>query len=618
MKVRTKNKTIFSPILKRWINLSPEELLRQQVVLALNEIYGFEFNQMMQDYAVSVGSSRNIIVDLAVWLSEEDKLNKLPAFILVECKLSEPIEKFFSRTAALAVGEGASFFLLYGNEQRMAYVVQKGQYKRIVDIPTLRELQKEKSIINSIKLVDEKSPIIERLIECHNVIRSMERLSPEMAVAELNKLIFIKIICRDIDAKLLDVDEDIINKMFLEAIHHPINLHNQIWFSRDNVKLRSLTSIEVMRILEKINITYLQATDYDAFLERVFKGEIAQYATPMAVVKFMVSVLDPHLGEVIGDPCAGTGRFLIEAMDYITNQPKDLSLHDRAQGESTGCYGTEINSTIAKIAKMKMLINGYSARDIYLHDGLINKKGMFENRFDVLFVHPPIGEKVDKKLTIFPWDVDDIEEVYSYKLEKFYGSEYIEAFERERNNVNRPILSTFELGDISNLTEVLFLERSIRLLKPGGRMGIILPNRFLVNNQFEKIRNYVEGKAKILFLCTLPSNLFGTSIQDTTIVFIQRFNVAEENVYRDLLERITANVQYKYEREGYFVRKNTRKYQGRLGSEVQRDIQEQIRSELDYTIPVVDLSEVRLKFGEGQLDEKFREILHEYRQFVNR
>ncbi|MCP1166783.1 SAM-dependent methyltransferase [Bacillus sp. 1813sda1] len=618
MKVRTKNNKIFSPILKKWIDFTPEELLRQQAVLDLNEVYGFEFNQMMQDYVVSIGSSKNNVVDLAVWLSEEDKLNKLPALILVECKLLNSAENLFSRTVALAIGEGASFFLLYENEQRMAYVVQKNHYERIVDIPSLRELKKEKSIISSIELVDEKSPIIERLIECHNVIRSMERMSPETAVTELNKLIFLKITNENIDLEILDIADDLINEMFKDAVHHPINLYNHIWLPKDKIELRATTSIEVMRILEKINITYLQATDYDAFLERVFKGEIVQHVTPRAVVKFMVSILNPLQGEVIGDPCVGTAGFLIEAMDYMRNQPKDLILYDRTQRDNTACYGSEINSTIARIAKMKMLINGYSARDIYPHDGLINKKGMFENRFDVLFAHPPIGGKIDSKLTIFPWDIDNIEEIDSYNLETFYGNEYLEAVERVRNSINQPILSTFDLGSVSNLTEVLFLERSLHLLKPGGRMGIILPNRLLVHNRLEKVRNYVESKAKILLLCTLPSKLFGTSIRDTTIIFLQRFSDVEENAYKNLLERITADIQYNYEQQDYFVHKNNRKYKGRLGIKVQRDIQEKIKKELDYTIPVVDLSDIKLEFGEKQLEEKLLKIVKEYRQFTNR
>ncbi|EJQ92887.1 HsdM family class I SAM-dependent methyltransferase [Bacillus cereus] len=618
MKVRTKNNKIFSPILKQWINLSPEELLRQQAVLALNEIYGFEFNQMMQDYRVSIGPIKNNVVDLAVWLSEEDKLKKLPALILVECKLLKSAENQFSRTAALAIEEGASFFLLYEKEKRMAYVVQKGHYERIIDIPKLEELKKEKSIINSIELVDEKSSIIGRLIDCHNVIRSMERTSPETAITELNKLIFLKITHPNINFEFLDIGEDLINEMFREAVHHPINLNNHIWFPKDKIELRVTTSKEVMRMLEEINITYLQAMDYDAFLERVFRGEMVQYVTPRAVVKFMVSVLNPIQGEVIGDPCVGTAGFLIEAMNYMRNQPEDLILYDRTQRNDTTCYGTEINNTIAGIAKMQMLINGYSARNIYLHDGLINTKGMFENRFDVLFVHPPIGGKIDKKLTIFPWDIDNIDEGYSYNLGDSPVEEYIEAVERVKNSINKPILSTFDLGSVSNLTEVLFLERSIHLLKPGGRMGIILPNRLLVHNRLEKVRNYVESKAKILLLCTLPSKLFGTSIQDTTIIFLQKFSDVEETDYKNLLERITDDIQYNYEQEGYFVNRNKRNYRGRLGTKVQRDIQEKIRKKLDYTIPVVDLSDIKLKFDEKQLDEKLLKVVQEYREFTNR
>ncbi|MDA1973115.1 HsdM family class I SAM-dependent methyltransferase [Bacillus cereus] len=618
MKVRTNNNKIYSPILEKWINFSPEEMLRQQAVLDLNEIYGFKFSQMMQDHVITQGISKRKIVDLAVWLTEEDKLNKRPALILVECRLLNSVKNLLPQTFDYALEDGTSFLWLYGNEQKRSYIVQKGHYERIADIPTLRSLKKDKSIIDAIKKIDEKSSIVEELINCHNFIRSMERMSPETALTELNKLIFLKITQKNIDLEVVDIAEDLINEMFKKAINNPINLYNQIWLSKDKIVLRANISIKVMRMLDKINMKYFQATDYDAFLERVFKGESVQFITPKAVVKFMVNILNPRQGEVIGDPCAGTASFLIEAMDYMRNHSKELVYYGRDQRDDSICYGTEINSTIARVAKMKMLINGYSARDIYINDGLVNIKGMYESRFDVLFVHPPIGGKIDKKLTILPWDIDNVEKLKSYNHETFYGTDYLEANERVRNNVNKSILSTFDLGSVSDLTEVLFLERSIDLLKRGGRMGIILPNSLLIRNSLEKVRNYVESRAKILLLCTLPSKLFGTSIQDTTIIFLQKFSEMEEYSYKETLERITDDVQYNSEQEGYSMRKNNGIYQGRIGAKVQRVIQEKIRKEMDYTIPVVDLSEVQLDFSEKQLDQKLKKVLMEYKKFTNR
>ncbi|PGQ44754.1 hypothetical protein COA26_33915 [Bacillus cereus] len=66
------------------------------------------------------------------------------------------------------------------------------------------------------------------------------------------------------------------------------------------------------------------------------------------------------------------------------------------------------------------------------------------------------------------------------------------------------------------------------------------------------------------------------------------------------------------------MRKNNGIYQGRIGAKVQRVIQEKIRKEMDYTIPVVDLSEVQLDFSEKQLDQKLKKVLMEYKKFTNR
>ena len=113
-------------------------------------------------------------------------------------------------------------------------------------------------------------------------------------------------------------------------------------------------------------------------------------------------------------------------------------------------------------------------------DGLLNVNGVFENRFDVILTNPPFGSRVEKSLEITETDVEtDVQKIAAY--EKKYGKEvYQQARSQINDHIGDSVLDLYTVGKLSGLTEVLFIERCIRLLKPGGRLGIVLPEEFSI------------------------------------------------------------------------------------------------------------------------------------------
>src|SRR5207249_3173079 len=113
----------------------------------------------------------------------------------------------------------------------------------------------------------------------------------------------------------------------------------------------------------------------------------------------------------------------------------------------------------------------------------LNVNGIFDARFDVIFTNPPFGSRVEKTLTVSNLDIPSDSKIKSF-TERYgpdYESKVIEPLRQWANETNgkkeigKPILDLFEVGKMSGLTEVLFIERNLHLLKPGGRMGIVLP-----------------------------------------------------------------------------------------------------------------------------------------------
>ena len=274
---------------------------------------------------------------------------------------------------------------------------------------------------------------------------------------------------------------------------------------------------------------------FEQFLGRTFRGELGQFFTPRTIVDFMVSVLDPQEGEYICDPCCGSGGFLIRAFEYVREHienevevrkedvkkslftddysklPKkeqekndqkvidafskmnyELDINNpmgRLRSLSFDCiYGTDANPRMARTAKMNMIMHGDGHGGVHHHDGLLNVNGIWEGRFDVILTNPPFGARIDKELKITEADrFTDIEKIKAY--EKRYGKEnYDNALKQVNDHIDQPILDLFQIGKFSGLTEVLFIERCLNLLKPGGRMGIVLPEGVLNNTNLQKVR----------------------------------------------------------------------------------------------------------------------------------
>ena len=265
---------------------------------------------------------------------------------------------------------------------------------------------------------------------------------------------------------------------------------------------------------------------FEKFLGRTFRGELGQFFTPRTIVDFMVKVLDPQEGEYVCDPCCGSGGFLIDAFEYVRakiekdieqqkniikkqfytdaydalpenekeevdakvsdvfgvlNRELDINnAEGRLRSLSFDCiYGTDANPRMARTAKMNMIMHGDGHGGVHHHDGLLNVNGIFENRFDIILTNPPFGAHVDKSLLITEADrFTDQQKIDAYV--KRYGQAYLEALKQVNDHIGEPLLSLYETGKMSGLTEVLFIERCLNLLKPGGRMGIVLPEGVLI------------------------------------------------------------------------------------------------------------------------------------------
>lgn len=443
--------------------------------------------------------------------------------------------------------------------------------------------------------------------------------------------------------------------LFEEAKH--FYRTDKLFEENEIIKIRENSFEAILEKLQRYNLSDtsddVKGIAFEEFLGKTFRGELGQFFTPRTIVDFMTHILDPQEGELICDPACGSGGFLIKTFEYIREKiERDIkqakeNLRKAIEGEnyeelgekekiiinekidkmqalinrelssdfeegrlhnlSYNCiYGTDANPRMARTSKMNMIMHGDGHGGVHHHDGLLNINGIFENRFDVILTNPPFGARIDKTQKITEDDRFKNEEAKQIYIAK-YGEEYIKALKQIDDNINNRLLDLYDLGSVSTLTEVLFMERCLKLLKKGGRMGMVLPEGVLNTSNLQKVRDYFEGKAKILLICSIPQDVFiaaGASVKPS-LVFMKKFTEEEEREYEKATQKARNEIKEKYKDKYLELDKQLEECEGKNISEKRKvlklislldnavidEAKPLIRKYFDYEIPIAKVND---------------------------
>lgn len=509
---------------------------------------------------------------------------------------------------------GAPFFVTHNSRETKYWRVKKdkvpGYTEEIENIPHGDASDKEiEELLNKLRAFKEKE-FADLLHQCHNIIRNREKKDPAAAFDEIAKVLFTKVyverqlLTRRNKTNLFTVDvlkgqiaENPLDNLFQQTKAHYST--DKIFDDDERINLKPATGEEIVRKLEKYNLSDtsedVKGVAFERFLGRTFRGEIGQFFTPRTIVEFMVHMMDPQEGEVVCDPASGSGGFLIRVFEIVRekiladadrqyNEFKDAVERDKSLSEenrakklkakyeeiqrdidpsvpgarlwnlSNRCiYGTDANDRMARTSKMNMIMHGDGHSGVHHHDGFLNVNGIFEGRFDIILTNPPFGANVEPSDKILPSEIEVSLAAERRYLEE-YGDPYRESQERVKAHVNKPIASLFKLpaNEKSKIkTELLFIERCLDLLKPGGRMGIVLPEGIFNNPSLARVREFTEDRAFLHAVVSLPPETFissGASVK-CSLLFLQKFTEVEERVFRIRRAACRRFIEKRYEPE---------------------------------------------------------------------
>jgi len=449
------------------------------------------------------------------------------------------------------------------------------------------------------------------------------------------------------------------------------------------IRIRENSFEAIVRELQIYNLSTtsddVKGIAFEQFLGRTFRGELGQFFTPRTIVDFMVDILDPGENEIMCDPCCGSGGFLIKAFEYVRSQIEndihqakeqikaqyytevyeslpenekvridetvneafakinsELDVHSeksRIRELSYDCiFGTDANPRMSRTAKMNMIMHGDGHGGVHHNDGLLNVNGIFENRFDVILTNPPFGSRVEKSLKITESDkYNDQERIQKYR--KRYGEAYDQALKQITDHLYEPLLNLYETGKMSTLTEVIFIERCLNLLKPGGRMGIVLPEGVLNNTNLQKIRDFVESRAKILLIVSIPQDVFiasGATVKPS-LLFFKKFTQEEAKEYANIFERTTKIISEKYAPEKEQIEEQLNK-KGKnalskeekkelkerlkfLQEKIEEEIKTEVKTQFNYQVPIAEVEKAGISTTGTVIENELVPLAQEFKKY---
>ncbi len=308
------------------------------------------------------------------------------------------------------------------------------------------------------------------VIESQDLIRNIDGLTGSDAFEEIIKIIFTMNL---FSGEKLDSSK-------LKNTYADIVFPKYDFFVGENVKLKDITIEQIITLFLDVDFESedVRGRLFETYLGRVFTSGLGQFFTPREIVEFMTGFLYKKnlipKNATILDPACGSAGILLTARNKETRK----------------IVGYDINERLVRVSKMNMVLHGISDYEINNQSFLLCTD---EELYDVCITNPPFG----------------VEEKQRDILDKF-------IFGHDKKSCD---------------LEILFIEKILKVLKPGGVCGIVLPDGVFNNVSSIKLREYILEHAEVIASIDLPENVFkasGTGCE-TGILFFKKKEKKNEN-----------------------------------------------------------------------------------------
>jgi type I restriction enzyme M protein len=522
---------------------TPKEQVRQRIARALFHEYAISVDDMVPDFKMKV-DGRQKKIDIAIFdTGEEHAVEHLRRIVICEkeptvgrrsaYKLRSPEEadkEFELLKDAMAEAtrckyglwtNGLEFFFFVKEDSRF-----DAKFKSIGDWPPADESVGTRDVASTAKMRRAEPEMLRTAFRrCHNFIHGNEGMSKDAAFWQFLYLIFCKMYDERQSSDLRrfwagpteqfdDHGRREIKKRILSLFDDVKKKYKAIFKGNEEISLSDRALSFMVSELAKYDFgrTDVEAKGaaYQEIVGANLRGDRGQYFTPRGAVKLMVQMLDPKANERILDPACGTGGFLEATIDYILKKFKSETPsggEDTADSlvagnfvrefVDTNLFGADFDPALVRATTMDLMMAAGSKGNVFHIDSLSFPAGHLDGlkeakekiplgSIDVLLTNPPFGSDIP---------ITDPAILGKYDL----------AAKWSKDN------GSFIRGDglqSAVAPEVLFIQRAVEWLRPGGRMGIVLPDGILGNPGDEYIRQWILRHCWVLASIDLPVETF--------------------------------------------------------------------------------------------------------------
>ena len=501
----------------------PEEVIRQLCLRRVLDM-GYSLDQLRLEVDIKMGSTvHSKAADIVIY--REETLRLTP-YIIIELKRPgrreglDQLESYMNAT-------GAPFgWWLNGKEQIVRYREDPNIFESIDRLPG------EGETIDDIRAPRKKQDLIP-LVNLRELIEQLEeRVLANAGVSafdEIFKLIFAKLYDEvstpDDEAVKFrrrgsETPEELLDRiqgLFVKATQR--RGWNEIFDPAEKIQLTAQALAPCVSELEPYRFFGSDLDVLDAAFEHLInpeqKGDKGQYFTPRHVVQMCVEMLNPREDEACLDPACGPCGFMIHTLKYVTESErfkrrwKGEAESKRREYAQENLFAIDFDLKLAKVAKVMMLIMGDGKTHVFRVNSLDPREWknhkhrvgdhIRDGLFDVVMTNPPFAGEITQAEVLGGYDL-------AYKGDP--------TLNKRANKIER---------------DVLFIERCLRFLKPGGRMAIVLPQGIFNNTTEQFIRDYVMRHARLLAVVGLQGNMFkpftGTK---TSVMCLQKWESEEQ------------------------------------------------------------------------------------------
>jgi len=510
----------------------PEEIIRQLWLVRLIKDYRYPLDRVDVEVDVHFGTEiHRKAADIMIY--QDDKETPYIVFELKKPKVEDGIDqlKSYLNSKGSPIGVWSN-----GNERVILYRPYPEKFEN-----NLRAIPR---VDQTIEDVLEERLTLEKLTSDYDLSERIKILE-ELVLANAGVDVFQEVF-KLIYAKLYDEKEaksrpdqevyfrktkdpkftfDIVHRLFKESVLYWPGIfgpHDEILLSPEHLSI-CVSQLEDVRLLDS-SLEIIDAA-FEYLLPEVAKGKKGQYFTPRHVIDMAVKMLNPHDKEYIIDPAAGSGGFLIHVMQWVWSHDLKNTPHEKQiEYARRYLYGIDFDDKPVKIARALMLIAGDGRSHIFKLNSLNprewqgsdseKEKGRAELRERLL------------KTGDYEKDKENEETFRNFAFDILLTNPPFAGEIREQILLRDYELAKNQKGKLANKAErdLLFIERALQLIKPGGRLAIVLPQGKLNNTNMEYVRQWLLDKARILAVIGLHVNTFkphtGTK---TSVLFLQKW-----------------------------------------------------------------------------------------------